>query len=129
VAEGEECRRHDVADAARLGGIRRLIRRIISEPGHQRVETRLLTGKEIDQDAIGGEADGLRLVGSRRLVCGPAQSTAESRAKRVPIVGRPGVIDRRMQDRQGARSDGWPGASGPNRLQTRIVPGYDYRIL
>src|SRR5918997_1096403 len=78
-----------VADALRRPRVGRVVFRVEPARAHLRLNPVGVFGEEVHHRAVGGEADGLRLIGLGALGGGAAQLAAEARADRLLVVGRP----------------------------------------
>src|SRR2546423_1017857 len=69
----------DIAGAARCAGGRRRVRGVVAQLAHQRVEERgLAPGDQVGDRPVGGEADGLLLVGQGALPGGTSQRRCQA---------------------------------------------------
>ena len=113
----------EVADPDGGAGVGREVAWVVAEGRHQRVEDRcLVTREQVDRRAVRGEADRSMLVRQRALPCRAAQGAAEPGPDGDPVVGGPGIEDRRVRDRERARDHRWAEPRVADPLQEGGVP-------
>src|SRR5919201_4715064 len=114
------------SDARCRAGVARTVRRVIPERLHQRIERgRRAARKEVDRGTIGREADRPIQVGDRPFAAWPTQRAAETRPDGSVVVRRPGVVDARVADREGAGDHRRTEPRFAHALQERLVPPED----